>query len=372
MNLHLFHSNNFIKETQHVLRKHADENIYIVVDKGVNNKIENVIYLKKEDTIRYIVNNKPKRIIIHYLDAKKINIILKSKFCGVIHWSSWGADLYMPYFKFNYLKLFDIDTYAFLKKNKLTRNINIMVRTPNYFRPLLLLIYRVVKRKKHDYQIIESFIPKIDTCSFVIPTEYEFVNNNLFKMKYIPLVYGDLEFLLSDFIKNNTFEALGDKIIVGNSGTPSNNHPTVYNKLKNKYKIVSPITYGDEKYIDKLKNEYKNSPIEFIEKHLALTDYVKFLKSCNTMIINTHRQQAVGNVIMGIYLGMRVYLNTKNKLYYFLKSLDVNVYDFETDFDIYKNEPLNSKQIKKNRNNIKKYWSKENVDLLINDFMKIN
>lgn len=372
MILHLFEGSSFIKETQYVLKDYKDQNKYVVLtnNSGIINKQENVLYLNEKKVINYIKTYNPKTIVIHYLTAAKISVIIKSNYQGRVHWSAWGGDYYLPYLGFIYSELFGKNTFLFLRKYKLLKTVNIMTRTQNWLRPIFLFIYKITKGKPHDYSIVVKFLNRIDSCSLVLPIEFNKIQEMNYKIDYIPFVYGDLDLLIPKALKLDNNFILGHNVIVGNSGSSTNNHPDVYKKLDKQFSIVSPVSYGELNYIKNLKQEYIDHPIKFIDNHLSLNDYVDFLKSCNTMVINAFRQQAVGNIIIGIYLGMRVYLNKKNPTYNFLKSLKVNVFCFDTEFDIYKNKQLNTKEILENRANIRKYWGKSNVNKIVSKFIR--
>lgn len=54
--------------------------------------------------------------------------------------------------------------------------------------------------------------------------------------------------------------------------------------------------------------------------------YVSMLQSCSVMIMNHKRQQGVGNVGIGIYLGAKVFINPCSPLYDYYKCLGLAVY----------------------------------------------
>jgi dTDP-N-acetylfucosamine:lipid II N-acetylfucosaminyltransferase len=105
--------------------------------------------------------------------------------------------------------------------------------------------------------------------------------------------------------------------IVGNSGSPTNNHLDVVQFLEdNKVQanLFIPVSYGDARYISFLKKKLKFSQgkIEFIDRYMPFEEYLNFLKSSDGLIMNTVRPQGYGNILMMMYLGKPVFFNKKN------------------------------------------------------------
>lgn len=363
MRLHIFHSNHFIKESQEILIN--TNSIFVVLNNNEKIRLRKVQYLNHNELTDIIIKKEPSRIILHYLTAAKIKPLIESGYSGEVHWSAWGGDLYNSLFNFKNNEFYEEETLLYLKKNKLNSKGNIMYRNHKVIpKNILLFIYRIVKLKKHDYQITKEFLNRIDYCSTVLPYEFSYIKQLCPNVEYRPYVYGNIDYLTTD-LKNDV--KLGTKILVGNSGTPSNNHVTVYKQLTN-FNIISPVVYGDKEYINTLRNDYKN--INFITNRLPLNKYTELLTSCNTMIINVIRQQSVGNILLGIHLGMRVYLNEKSKMLPFFKSLGIKIFSFQTDFKKYSNTQLTLIDIHENKINLEKYWGKKNVNKFIANYFE--
>ncbi|MBK7480393.1 MAG: hypothetical protein IPI69_12210 [Bacteroidales bacterium] len=59
--------------------------------------------------------------------------------------------------------------------------------------------------------------------------------------------------------------------------------------------------------------------------------YTRTLQSCGIAIMNHYRQQAVGNILMMIWLGSKVYLSPLSTLYTYLKRIGIKVFSIEQD-----------------------------------------
>ena len=153
--------------------------------------------------------------------------------------------------------------------------------------------------------------------------------------EYIPYSYS---VNLSESISS---VSLGDGILIGNSATLSNNHLDIFETIKGvENRLIVPLSYGAYGYKD-----YRNivffkgkkifgKNLKIIDSFLSIEEYDKVLLSCNTMIMYHLRQQALGNIYKGLYLGLRIFLNKKSITYKYLIDLGMIVFDLEKDKDL--------------------------------------
>ena len=71
-----------------------------------------------------------------------------------------------------------------------------------------------------------------------------------------------------------------------------------------------------------------------ILEFMTLEKYNQLVLSCNTVIMHHVRQQALGNIFMSLYLGMRVFLNKKSITYKYMKDVGMIIFDLENDIDL--------------------------------------
>jgi hypothetical protein len=90
-------------------------------------------------------------------------------------------------------------------------------------------------------------------------------------------------------------------------------------------------------------------------------EYNKILQSCSVMIMPQYIPQAQGNIVTGLWLGMRVYVSEKSLAYQFLRRIGCKVYSFETEFGTYQLSPLSEEEVLHNREALRKWYSKEHV-----------
>lgn len=111
------------------------------------------------------------------------------------------------------------------------------------------------------------------------------------------------------------------RVMVGHHGYPGVNHKDCLNKLvrfKNEnLQIYLPMTYGDGKYIDRIreyaKNIFKNK-IHIITEPMEYSEYIDFISKMDILILDTKKNIASGNVNMFCYFGKKLYLTSNGKI----------------------------------------------------------
>ena len=149
--------------------------------------------------------------------------------------------------------------------------------------------------------------------------EYNFAIHNLpvkadhrFFFYENQLPYGQLDALV-----NTGKASQKPSLILGNSGSPTNNHLDAVQFLEDhriQADLLIPVSYGDKRYISFLKKRLKFNygKIEFVERYMAFEEYLNFLARADGLIMNTVRPQGYGNILMMMYIGKPVFFNSKN------------------------------------------------------------
>jgi dTDP-N-acetylfucosamine:lipid II N-acetylfucosaminyltransferase len=343
---------------------YPDKNKYLI---GVNNWNVKLIYLKslsKVQIIKYrsrecqkIIRNisQYEAVIVHYLDNQKAEIIRKAPDDVKFVWMIWGGDAYRL---FDY-KLYDEVTLEILSKfqrgGRLKRKIEEML----YFN------YFLNKKKKIRQNNIYRAISRIKYCTTVLPSEF-----NIFKEKlplsaiYVPFSYG-----IKDFIKAaNELKRtkLGFNIIVGNSGAPSNNHLSVFKLLQGMQlgdrKVIVPLSYGSKEYIEEIKKQgYEILRDSFVPvtEFMPFDDYLTLLAGCSVCIMNHYRQQGMGNIIIVLWLGAKLYMRTENIAYQYLVENDAIIFPINNNEITF--EALTNEQKQHNKMVIEKLYNRDLV-----------
>ncbi len=207
---------------------------------------------------------------------------------------------------------------------------------------------------------------------------------NMFKKHYGDISTYDFGYLYPGLYGNINAEnpnAPTKRIIIGNSGDQSNNHVEILQQLAVKkdiaeYKIILPVAYGfhDEyrKYlIHQIDELGLSEQVEFHTDFISPENYLQFVADADMMIMAHDRQQAMGNLLMALYLNkpaiLRKTISTEGQLitnlgWSYLTDADLNPLSYE-DFELIENIsdiPVNDEEtLAKNRASIHSYFGME-------------
>lgn len=214
-------------------------------------------------------------------------------------------------------------------------------------------------------------IERLNIFSPVLPIEHKMLNSakswNKFPV-YSRWNYGHIEQLIQLAFKNKSVN--GDFILVGNSASFTSNHIESFELLSkleiNDRTIVSPLSYGNSDYAKQVifyGEKFFGHNFQPILDFLPLDEYVNNIINCGYLIMNHKRQQALGNIVIMLYLGARVFLNKGNPLFKFFLDLDIHLnstLELEENPELI-NTPLRKNQKVKNKAIVSEYWSKQNA-----------
>lgn len=217
---------------------------------------------------------------------------------------------------------------------------------------------KIAGKRNGQYELPKELFQRIDYCLTDMQEEFEFAVQyiNSSNLKHIWYNYYSIDETVGKLMNSQAF---GDGVFVGNSCTIECNYFDVFWKLrrllKDNKRVVVPLGYGSpwlkKRVMDYGKKSFGSRFTPLID-FLPLEDYNKILLSCSTMIQPQHRNQAQGNVITGLWLGMRVYLSERNFAYPYFKRLGMNVFTVEHDLNDEGQDPfapLSQQEIDYNR-----------------------
>ena len=177
--------------------------------------------------------------------------------------------------------------------------------------------------------------------------------------------YANIESLrLKHHIRNEK----ATDILIGNSSSYTSNHIDILNiinkikALKNAKKIL-PLNYGDVLYANEVKNYIRKNEIENVitlTEFLPPDEYVRILSNCSIAIMYHQRQQAVGTILICLWLGMRLFLSENNPVYNYYKDKGMVLFSIEKELSQLKQSNLlNVDDIENNRDIIQSIYSKD-------------
>lgn len=244
-----------------------------------------------------------------------------------------------------------------------------------FFAPItntICQIRRIIKRKKTVVfnDIALRYFQRIDYCLTDEREEYEYASQFANKrFEYLWYNYYSLEETIGSLLNE---KCAGNNILIGNSANEKNNHFDILWKvwrnrkqLRNpERKLIIPLSYGAPWVRGLIVNHWKKifgDRVCCLETYIPRNEYNTLLLSCSTMILGYTQPAAQGNIITGLWLGMRVYLSEKNMTYQYFKRIGCVVYSIESDLEKYGYAPMDEKDVVQNRAVLKEWYSKENM-----------
>ncbi len=341
--LHLIINSNIRYNLKNLIGNSNDHKIVVV-----GNDYKDIDLNGINDSVFESFVDNAKVIFVHFLNERNAKIINRLKSKKKIIWFCWGADLY-------YLGGFE--NQFLLKKTRLVR-FKIGLKSYKGFKDLLKSILGrfsdYIPPNKH---VLKAF-NKIDLIIPVVQQDYEMLLKNYnvkagsFNINYLNNVF---------FQKPEVQEGLPRKnIMLGNSASFSNNHVELIDHLSRfdlkDRKVFIPLSYGNRnyaEYVQEYAKKHLGKPATILNNYLPFEQYIQILNSCESVIMNHCRQQALGNIILALWFESNVFLNSKSGLYDHL---------IEKGFHILKTENYAPKT------SINKAEKKENKELLLKNF----
>lgn len=212
-------------------------------------------------------------------------------------------------------------------------------------------------------------VERITVFSPVLPEEYDMVRKSRTWRRFPEFASWNYGTIKDNLIKGFEGENVtGNSILVGNSATYTGNHAEAFELLHklqvNDRQVVAPFSYGDPKLATKLTamgQEYFADNFEPLMDFMPIEDYVAIIKKCGYVIMNHVRQQAVGNIVIMLYLGARVFVRQENPVYDFFKKSGVAISTVQalTANPALLNKPLTEEERARNKAIVSDYWSRE-------------
>lgn len=322
--------------------------------KKIKSKRAELLTIREIKKILFINIQSYDIIILHNLYSLPYYITLMIPQPKAVVWFLWGADIYensypaKPLVKIN--DLLGKETLKLYRKKQ--------GELRNRLQKILFKLY--ARFLKHDtYTKFKLAVSRINYCAGVIPLEYdELCKCDFFKAKqvfneYIPYPCPFEEDKVSE-LRERT-ESMD--IVVGNSGSFTNNHLEAFNILKKLHikdrKIIVPLSYGDPYYtksILKKGHQYFGKSFLPLIKFMLLSDYQKVLSSCSFAVYAVERQQATCNICLALWDGKKVFLSENTLVYIYLKKLGIKLFSIQSELNEKEiNTRLDYKDIVNNR-----------------------
>ncbi|MHA1987705.1 MAG: TDP-N-acetylfucosamine:lipid II N-acetylfucosaminyltransferase [Promethearchaeota archaeon] len=316
----------------------------------------------KDIKIRKLMNQ-AEYIFIHYLTEKISRILFRFKGKAKLLWVMWGADLY----QYIPLELYDRHTSEILDYRLLSTLKRIYYSLHHEIRKTVIknLDY-VVSQYKGDIRLFKKYYKTkaegFPHGIYINPVDFEKIDK-------------EAESIDEKFnFKENGYKLL----LLGNSGTPTNNHLDIMirlSKMKEKnFRIICPLSYGSPPYIKKIvksgKELFGDRFVPLLE-FLSPDIYYHILKQIDLAIMYHNRQQAMGNIQILAYLGKPICMK-KTSAFFYLVEKGVTVFSIQNLEELIMDEiEFTEDMSKKNKRIASQYFSEESTRSSIESLLNL-
>ena len=327
--VHIIHNDKFIVPFMEFVAKHfdANEHLYIFafddnmvkfpIPEGRNVKDITNRYPGKKNLLKFSAAVTPhiiraKKVILHGLfSSDLVNYFYTHRwFLKKCYWVMWGGDFYFPE-KQSYRKRHVIKKMGF-----------------------------VVNGLRQDYELAREW--------YALEGEY------VKCFSYTTNLHTETEFKEKKHTHIN--------ILVGNSADKTNEHLSVFEQLlkfrDEDIRVYVPLSYGNAQYADdviRAGKELFGEKFIPLQKYLPFNEYMDLLSMIDIAVFNHQRQQAFGNIVLLMSLGVKIFMNRDSALQSLFKEYALTVYDNKN----ISLELLDNATKELNKFNLKKAFSEE-------------
>lgn len=365
MKLHLVNDEKIINRTIDVFEEvFPGENIFVVTNQTSSfkwvKKRPNVLSRTEFQRQKHAIS--VSEIYIHLLNKRKMNVVNSLPLKGVtVYWIIWGLDLYNKLLAPKGFKMIDTST-AYHK------------RTHGGLKRLWLPV-KEWQQKREAARTIRFIRDKID---YIVTDTTD--NDYQYLLKYYPQLhtkpwkdffYYPLDVILGEGLMKSTVS--GTDIMIGNSASITNNHEYVMKILSKlnigSRRVVVPLSYSGKKaYVESVKQAGKDllgDNFFPLQDFMPLDEYNKLQAGISIALFGNWRQEAIGNIIVALYLGAKVFLSAVNPVYEWAQSHGLTVFELEKLSQLDLDTPLDDNLRKENREILSSLYTKERMHELI-------
>ena len=233
--------------------------------------------------------------------------------------------------------------------------------------------------EKQENMFSKELLKRANYCLTSMKVEFEYAKKYLgTKIQHLPYSYYSIDETLGTLKKARS---TGKNVFLGNSATIENNHLETLLRLKRvgmgDEKIIIPLSYGFPwvrnmcKKVGKMLFGKRFCPLlNFMPRE----EYNAVMLDCAVMIQAHLRGQAHGNILTGLWLGMRVYLSENGLEYQYFKRMGYNVFSIEKNLTFDNQNallPLTDEEVDMNRKLLLQNYGAESIINNLNHIVNV-
>lgn len=277
-------------------------------------------------------------VFVHFLSDQARLIVASAPVTTRFIWLGWGADFYHLIYPCDELLLPKTRVLLTDPRMRENRASDVWTRTTRRFhllaQPTKLVHLLSVKRKLSVIGRGATRELALINCFRAIATpiieDYEAiqVRNPDFSVPFLDWNYWPEGFSAC----NRQTSRTGNDVLLGNSATPENNHLDALEMLSQclpaERRIVCPLSYGNKVYGDAVERYGKalfGDRFVALREYMPSSSYMRIIEGCSIVVMNHIRQQALGNIVIALCSGARVFLNPKSPINRAMKRMGIDL-----------------------------------------------
>lgn len=306
-------------------------------------------------------------VVIHLLNTHKIHFLNRLNLKEVsVYWIIWGADLYNRLLQPKGFELFYPKS-KYRRRNKLMGilcdpflHIQNKLRVAETIRFIKNKVdYLVTDTTENDYDIFLKYYPEIEG------------------KPWKDFFYYPIDEILGEELVQATSQ--GNNILIGNSASLTNNHEYAMDVLSRfdiaDRKVIVPLSYSGKKDYKKIViqagKQYWGDKFQPLSDFMPLQDYNALLVSVNVAIYGNWRQEAIGNILIVLYLGAKVFISQRNPVLSWARGHGLIVFELERMTQTELDTPLTNEARLQNRAILLNLYNKKRLSELISSLFAV-
>lgn len=310
MKLHLVNDEKIINRTISEFEAvFPGENLWVVTNRRRDFRLvdKRPEVIGRDEFLRHHASRTFHEIYIHLLNPRKMSVLRHVDMTHArVYWIIWGLDLYNKLLVPKGFRL-----YAPGNSGARDKGIGALVkrlgerlqarRTVRFIERHVNCI--VTDTTENDYDYLISYYPRLES------------------KPWKDFFYYPIDVILNDTLMRSHVD--GDDIMIGNSASATNNHEMVIDLLSRLdtrgRRIVVPLSYsGRPEYVEAVAarghDVWGDRFVPLLE-FLPLEDYNRQQRATSVALFGNLRQEAIGNILISLYLGAKVFLPQSNPVY---------------------------------------------------------
>lgn len=361
MKLHLVNDEKIINRTIDEFESvWPGQNLWVVANRTHDFKLveKRDRVIGREQFLRNHLHDNFDQVFIHLLNPRKISLVKRLNLNNTrVYWIIWGLDLYNKLLVPRGFRLFTKDNSA----------------THRGLAQWIKSIGATIEAR-HTVRFIEKHVDTIVTDTTEV--DYDYLK------RYYPTLgnigWKDFFYYPIDVILNETLmasEVNGNDIMIGNSASATNNHEHalhILSRLNTRgRRIVMPLSYsGKKEYVQTVSSEgtrlFGDAFVPLLE-FMPLDQYNLQQQATSIAIFANLRQEAIGNIIIALYLGAKVFLIKSNPVYEWAVQHGLKVFDLESMTQEQFDTPLDAETRAENRRILTSLYTRQRMHKLISN-----